>query len=67
VPTELPSEGVVLGAVEVPPDGQPLIFLAGHPTTGGYPVVGVVHPSDLPHCAQARPGTLVRLLREPGM
>jgi biotin-dependent carboxylase-like uncharacterized protein len=67
VPTELPSEGVVLGAVEVPPNGQPLIFLADHPTTGGYPIVGVVHPSDLPHCAQARPGTPVRLLREPAI
>ena len=65
VPTELPSEGVVLGAVEVPPNGQPLIFLADHPTTGGYPVVGVIHPSDLPQCAQARPGTPVRLLRAP--
>ena len=39
---ELPSEGMVLGAVQVPPDGQPVVFLADHPTTGGYPVVGVV-------------------------
>jgi biotin-dependent carboxylase-like uncharacterized protein len=61
VPAQLPSEGVVLGAMEVPPSGQPLIFLADHPTTGGYPVVGVIHPSDLPQCAQARPGTPVRL------
>jgi biotin-dependent carboxylase-like uncharacterized protein len=61
VHTELPSEGIVRGAVQAPPDGQPLIFLADHPTTGGYPVVGVVHPSDLPQCAQARPGTPVRL------
>jgi biotin-dependent carboxylase-like uncharacterized protein len=53
---ELPSEGLVLGAVQVPPDGQPLIFLADHPTTGGYPVVGVVHPGDLWQCAQLRPG-----------
>jgi biotin-dependent carboxylase-like uncharacterized protein len=53
---ELPSEGLVLGAVQVPPDGQPLVFLADHPTTGGYPVVGVVHPDDLWQCAQLRPG-----------
>ncbi len=53
---ELPSEGLVLGAVQVPPDGQPLVFLADHPTTGGYPVVGVVHPDDLWKCAQLRPG-----------
>lgn len=54
---ELPSEGVVLGAVQVPADGQPLIFLADHPTTGGYPVIGVVH--DVGALAQARPGTTV--------
>lgn len=53
---ELPSEGLVLGAVQVPPDGQPLVFLADHPTTGGYPVVAVVHPGDLWQCAQLRPG-----------
>jgi biotin-dependent carboxylase-like uncharacterized protein len=55
---ELPSEGVVLGAVQVPADGQPLIFLADHPTTGGYPVIGVV--DDVTPLAQARPGTTVR-------
>ena len=58
---ELPSEGVVLGAVQVPADGQPLIFLADHPTTGGYPVVGVVDDADIDRCAQARPGTAVHL------
>ena len=51
-----PSEGLVLGAVQVPPDGQPLVFLADHPTTGGYPVVGVVEVDDLWQCAQLRPG-----------
>ncbi len=56
---ELPSEGLVLGAVQVPADGQPLVFLADHPTTGGYPVIGVVHPDDLPLLAQARPGASV--------
>ena len=39
---ELPSEGMVLGAIQVPPDGRPVVFLNDHPTTGGYPVVGVV-------------------------
>ncbi len=53
---ELPSEGLVLGAVQVPPDGQPLVFLADHPTTGGYPVVAVVRRDDLWQCAQLRPG-----------
>jgi biotin-dependent carboxylase-like uncharacterized protein len=55
---ELPSEGVVLGAIQVPADGRPLIFLADHPTTGGYPVIGVV--DDVTPLAQARPGTTVR-------
>lgn len=53
---ELASEGMVLGAVQVPPDGQPIVFLHDHPQTGGYPVVGVVIAEDLPVCAQARPG-----------
>ncbi|WP_433082032.1 biotin-dependent carboxyltransferase family protein [Dactylosporangium sp. CA-052675] len=57
---ELPSEGMVLGAVQVPADGRPLVFLADHPTTGGYPVVAVVHAADLPLLAQARPGDSVR-------
>ncbi|MCW6003215.1 biotin-dependent carboxyltransferase family protein [Micromonospora sp. CPCC 205371] len=55
---ELPSEGVVLGAVQVPASGQPLIFLADHPTTGGYPVIAVV--DDVSPLAQAAPGTTVR-------
>lgn len=57
---ELPSEGMVLGAVQVPPDGQPVVFLADHPVTGGYPVLAVVHPDDLHRCAQLRPGDEVR-------
>ncbi|MFJ4004565.1 biotin-dependent carboxyltransferase family protein [Streptomyces sp. NPDC090023] len=59
---ELPSEGMALGAIQVPPDGLPLIFLADHPTTGGYPVPAVVHPADLPGAAQARPGTPLRFV-----
>ncbi|MFI9361925.1 biotin-dependent carboxyltransferase family protein [Kitasatospora sp. NPDC053057] len=57
---ELPSEGMVLGAVQVPPDGRPVVFLADHPTTGGYPVIGVIPASALPAVAQAAPGTPVR-------
>jgi biotin-dependent carboxylase-like uncharacterized protein len=56
---QLPSEGVVLGAVQVTPDGRPLVFLADHPTTAGYPVIGVVDQADLPALAQARPGDTV--------
>jgi allophanate hydrolase subunit 2 len=58
---QLPSEGMVLGGVQVPPNGQPVIFLHDHPTTGGYPVVGVVVPEDLAVCAQLRPGEQVTL------
>src|SRR5699024_8864364 len=36
---ELPSEGTVAGAVQLPPEGQPVVFLADHPVTGGYPVL----------------------------
>lgn len=57
---ELPSEGVVLGAVQVPSSGMPVVFLADHPVTGGYPVIGVVRSSDLDRAAQARPGQTVR-------
>lgn len=60
---ELPSEGIVLGAVQVTADGTPLIFLADHPTTGGYPVIGVVDAADLPLVAQARPGDTVMFRR----
>ncbi|WP_370068325.1 5-oxoprolinase/urea amidolyase family protein [Streptacidiphilus sp. MAP5-3] len=60
--SELPSEGMVLGAVQVPPDGMPVVFLADHPTTGGYPVIGVVPEADLAAAAQAVPGAPVRFV-----
>ena len=51
---------MVTGAVQAPPDGPPVVFLADHPTTGGYPVIAVVEPDDLPLLAQAPPGSPVR-------
>jgi biotin-dependent carboxylase-like uncharacterized protein len=57
---ELPTEGLVTGAVQLPAGGQPLIFLADHPTTGGYPVIGVVDEAALPLLGQARPGSRLR-------
>lgn len=57
---ELPSEGLVRGAIQVPADGQPLIFLSDHPVTGGYPVIGVIHPDDLDLAAQLPEGASVR-------
>ncbi|MEU4447968.1 biotin-dependent carboxyltransferase family protein [Actinosynnema sp. NPDC050801] len=57
---ELPSEGLVTGSVQVPADGKPVVFLADHPTTGGYPVIGVVAARALPLLGQAPPGTRLR-------
>ncbi|MEU4249713.1 biotin-dependent carboxyltransferase family protein [Amycolatopsis sp. NPDC026612] len=57
---ELPSEGVVTGAIQVPPSGLPVVFLADHPTTGGYPVAAVVRAAALSALAQVRPGTRIR-------
>lgn len=54
---ELPSAGLVLGAVQVPADGQLVVMFADHPTTGGYPVIGVVDGHDLPELVHARPET----------
>jgi allophanate hydrolase subunit 2 len=55
---ELASEGVVRGALQVP-SGEPVLFLADHPVTGGYPVVGVVLDADTDRAAQLRPGERV--------
>ncbi|MFI7599072.1 biotin-dependent carboxyltransferase family protein [Actinoplanes sp. NPDC049681] len=63
---ELPSEGVVRGAVQVPPDGRPIIFQADHPVTGGYPVIAVLTPSSADRAAQLRPGARIRFTRAPG-
>ncbi|MEY9927056.1 KipI family sensor histidine kinase inhibitor [Catenulispora sp. GP43] len=54
------SEPLVVGAVQVPRDGRPLLFLADHPVTGGYPVIACAHPADLDAVGQARPGTGIR-------
>ena len=58
---ELASEGVFTGSLQVPPSGQPVLFLADHPVTGGYPVIAVVAPEDLGAAAQLPPGARVRL------
>jgi biotin-dependent carboxylase-like uncharacterized protein len=56
----LASEGLVPGAIQITPSGEPIVMLANHPTTGGYPVVAVVDPDDLHLVAQARPGAILR-------
>ena len=60
ITAELPSEGLIRGAVQVPASGQPLIFLADHPVTGGYPVIAVLTDRSADHAAQLRPGDQVR-------
>ncbi|GEE01076.1 allophanate hydrolase [Gordonia spumicola] len=59
---ELRSEGVPLGGVQVPPSGQPVIFLPDHPVTGGYPVVAVLTPASLSKAAQLTTGDAVRFV-----
>ncbi len=59
---ELPSEGLATGALQVPPDGQPVLFLADRPLTGGYPVIGVVCEDDLELAAQLPPDAKVRFV-----
>jgi biotin-dependent carboxylase-like uncharacterized protein len=53
---ELLSEGVVHGSIQLPPGGEPVLFLADHPVTGGYPVAAVVTDTDIDLAAQAVPG-----------
>jgi biotin-dependent carboxylase-like uncharacterized protein len=62
VGTELPSQGVLPGAVQVPPNGQPIILGWDGPVTGGYPVIAGVIRADWPRLAQLRPGDGVRFV-----
>lgn len=57
---ESPSEGMVVGAVQLPPSGEPVVFLRDHPVTGGYPVIAVLTPDAVDLAAQLRPGDVVR-------
>jgi biotin-dependent carboxylase-like uncharacterized protein len=60
---ELPSLGLVPGAVQVPPEGLPVVFGVDHPVTGGYPVLAVVRSHALGALAQVRPGERVWFTR----
>ncbi|MDO9635927.1 MAG: allophanate hydrolase, partial [Thiobacillus sp.] len=61
-PIELTSQGALPGAVQVPPDGQPIILGWDGPVTGGYPVIAGVISADLPRLARLRPGDTVRFV-----
>lgn len=60
-PGEWPPEGLVRGAVQLPPSGRPVLMQADHPVTGGYPVVGALDEASADRAAQLRPGDQVRL------
>ena len=57
---ELPSEPMVRGSIQVPPEGRPVIFGVDGPVTGGYPVVGVLTEASCDAVAQARPGDRIQ-------
>ncbi|CQR83992.1 sensor histidine kinase inhibitor, KipI family [Paracoccus aminovorans] len=57
---ELPSEGAETGAVQIPHSGQPVLFLADHPLTGGYPVIATLRPEALDLAGQIPPGARIR-------
>jgi antagonist of KipI len=59
-PTELLSEGVAFGTIQLPPGGEPIVLMADHQTTGGYPRIGEVASVDLPLIAQLKPGDRLR-------
>jgi biotin-dependent carboxylase-like uncharacterized protein len=59
------SEGMVTGAIQIPPDGQPVLFLADHPVSGGYPVLAVVAAADIALAAQLRPGQRMQFAAAP--
>ena len=56
---DLASEPACAGAMQLPPEGQPIVLMADHPTIGGYPVIGVVPSHALGRLAQCPPGTTV--------
>lgn len=63
--TGIVSDGVIAGCIQAPPDGQPIIMLADHQTTGGYPKIATVIQADLPLLAQLMPGDRVRFQAQP--
>ncbi len=58
--TDIPSHGVTWGTIQLPPDGRPIVLLADHQPTGGYPVVAVVIAAERPRLGQLRPGADIR-------
>lgn len=59
------SEGIPLGAIQVPPDGQPIVLLNDRQTIGGYPRLGALTPLALARLAQCLPGRVCICARPP--
>ena len=59
VSTNIKSEGLIRGAIQVPADGNPIIMLSYHGTIGGYPKIGVVISADLDRVGQLTPGSII--------
>lgn len=57
------SEGIALGSIQIPPDGQPIVLLNDRQTLGGYPKIGVLARIDQPRIAQAKPGHSVKFIK----
>jgi KipI family sensor histidine kinase inhibitor len=62
---EMPSAPLVPGAIQIPPSGQPIVFLRDHPVTGGYPVIAVLTDAAIDGAAQCRPGQHIRFELRP--
>ena len=60
---QMPSQPLIPGAIQIPPDGQPIVMGPDHPTTGGYPVIGVLGRDDLSNLADRPPGAKVQMWR----
>ncbi|MBR5162924.1 MAG: biotin-dependent carboxyltransferase, partial [Schwartzia sp.] len=61
--TDIVSDGIVFGSIQVPSGGKPILLMADHQTAGGYAKIGTVLSLDLPKLAQARPGDTVQFVR----
>jgi biotin-dependent carboxylase-like uncharacterized protein len=64
LPADLASEPACAGAMQLPPEGQPIVLMADHPTVGGYPMIGVVPAYAIGRFAQRAPGMTVQFHRQ---
>ena len=60
VSTNIRSEGIIKGVIQIPPDGSPIIMLSDHGTIGGYPKIGVVISADYDKLVQLTPGSKIK-------